>query len=474
MEKEYSNSFAKNTNKNSASASQLLGKTPPHNIEAEQAVLGGILTNLNVFSSLVDTLIADDFYSPAHVQIFSAFINLYNASTPIDLITTTDMLQRAGVLETIGGASYIASLTDAIISSQNIFHYAKIIHNKAVQRKLIETATDIIGNCYELQTDVETLIDESEQAVFQISDSRTTSSYMSSSALVTKVFEELTERVGRGSKITGIRTGYYQFDDMTAGLQPSDLIIVAGRPSMGKTAFALNLAMRAACDDGKSTAIFSLEMSKEQLMMRMLGCCGRVDLSHLRTGSLDDADWKNLYKAAEIIKQAPIFIDDTPSISPLELRARCRRLKAEHDLQFVMVDYLQLMRGSFKTNSREQEISEISRSLKALAKELKIPVIALSQLNRQLETRDNKRPLMSDLRESGAIEQDADVIIFLYREDVYINKNRKEHEPMLPLTNRAEIIIGKQRNGPTGTVELRYEGKYTVFDNLTVQVEPVS
>ena len=438
-----------------------LRKVPPHNLEAEQAVIGGVFQSQSVFHNLVDILGPDDFYSPAHRAIYQAFIDLYNKSTPIDLITISDHLTQGGEIETIGGPVYLAELADSVVSSANALYHAKIVRDKAVQRSLIDIASGIITESFEAQ-DVDALLDGAEQRIFQIADKKSTVTFRSSRDLVKGVFEELEKRAGQTNLVTGVPTRFHKFDEMTSGLQPSDLIIVAGRPSMGKTAFALNMAMRAAVDPGVTTAVFSLEMSMEQLMMRMLCCQGRVDLSKLRSGFLDDNDWANLYQAAEQLSNAPIFIDDTPALSTLELRARCRRLKAEHNLGLVMVDYLQLMRSSRNIDSREQEISDISRSLKGLAKELHIPVIALSQLNRKVEERTNKRPMLSDLRESGAIEQDADVIIFIYRDEFY---NPSEDNPK---KGTAEIIIGKQRNGPVGEVELAYVKQYTLFENLNV------
>lgn len=428
-------------------------------------MLGGVFVNNLIFNDLVDIINADDFYSPTHQVIFRAFETLYSRNTPIDLVTVNNYLTELAEIENAGGPVYLAELANSVFSSANALHHAEIVSEKAIQRNLINTASNIITDCFET-ADVKELLDRSEQAVFDITDQKKGTTVKGSQELIKDVFKELERRVELKSLVTGIPTTYTKFDEMTAGLQNSDLIIIAGRPSMGKTAFALNVAMRAALHNNTTTAVFSLEMSMGQLMTRMLACHGRVELSRLRSGFLEDEDWARLYDAAQDLTEAPLFIDDTPSITTMELRARCRRLKAQHNLGLIMVDYLQLMRSSSRVDSREQEISDISRTLKALAKELNVPVIALSQLNRKVEERTDKRPMMSDLRESGAIEQDADIILFLYREDFY---NKKEDKP---LNNKAEVIIGKQRNGPTGIVELAFFGQYTAFENLAAEPYP--
>jgi len=443
-------------------SADVLKKVPPQNLEAEQAVLGGILLQNSILFNLVDLVGEDDFYSPAHRLIYQAILDLSRQNAPIDLVSLAEALRASGRLDEVGGPAYLADLTSSTIAAANALHHAGIVREKAVQRKLIGAAVDIISRCYEGGQETEKLLDESEQAIFAIADSRTTKGLHSSKDLVTRVFEQIEKRMENKELVTGVPTGYYQFDEYTAGLQPSDLIIIAGRPSMGKTAFAMNVAMRGAAMHGVPTAVFSLEMSMEQIMQRMLCCWGKVDLAKLRRGRLDDEDWAKLYDAANHLSASPIFVDDTPAITTMDLRARCRRLKAEHGLGLIVVDYLQLMRASRHIDSREQEISDISRSLKALAKELHVPVIALSQLNRKVEERADKRPMMSDLRESGAIEQDADVIIFLYRAAAY-----KKKEELTPEDNVAEIIIGKQRNGPTGMVRLTFFKESTAFENLS-------
>ncbi len=444
----------------------LLRRVPPHNEEAEQAVLSGVFLRPDLLQELVDQLRPVDFYVPAHRIIFGAFVALCEQNTPVDEVTVFDWLVSHSQLEAAGGAAYLGELSRAVVSGANAVHWAKIVRDKAMQRALIDTSAQIISNCYDASKDVPTLLDESERAIFSISERANSKTFASSSELVRSVFDELLARYNNKSVTTGVPTGYMMLDRMTAGLQPTDLIILAARPSMGKTAFALNVAMRAALSGGATVAIFSLEMSKESLMDRMLCAWGRVELSRVRRGFLEDDDWAKLSASADALSQAKIFIDDTAGLTPLALRARCRRLKAEHGLDLVMVDYLQLMHSS-RNDSRELEISDISRNLKALAKELKVPVIALSQLNRKVEERTDKRPVLSDLRESGAIEQDADLIMFIHREDAY---NKKDDHPK---TGIAEIIIGKHRNGPTGTVKLAYRPEFTAFDDLeTTYVEP--
>ena len=442
-------------------STDLVRKVPPHNLEAEQAVLGGVFLKASVFHELVDIIGEDDFYSPVHKTIFQTFQELFRQNIPIDLVTAAEHLGAIGKLEETGGAVYLAELADSTVSASNTLYHAQIVRDKAIQRELIHVAADIIENCFS-GTAIDGLLDESEQSIFKISDARTKPAFIHSKDLVDKVFEELQERVARKELVTGVPTGYEKFDELTAGLQPSDLIIIAGRPSMGKTAFAMNVAMRAAIDHQVPTAIFSLEMSEEQIMMRMLSSRYKVDLTRMRRGFLDDADWARLYDAAQDLSGAPLYIDDSPSLGTLEMRARCRRLKAEKGLGLVIVDYLQLMRASRRIDSREQEISDISRSLKALAKEINVPVVALSQLNRKVEDRPgSKRPILSDLRESGAIEQDADLIAFIYRDELY---NKKDDNPNKGI---AEIIIRKQRNGPTGLVKLAFLDKSTTFEDLS-------
>lgn len=435
-------------------------KLPPQNIEAEQSVLGGMLIENKAINRVMEILSEDDFYREAHRKIYNAILNLSERDEPADLITLTNELRRMNQLESVGGASYIASLIDSVPTAANIEYYAKIVKERSILRKLIQTSTDIITQCYEEQGDVEDFLDEAERAIFEISEKRVRPSFYPIREIVKSSFKTIERLYEKKELVTGVPSGFKELDQKTAGFQPSDLIIVAGRPSMGKTAFCLNLAQYAAIEKRIPVAIFSLEMSKEQLVIRMLCSEAMVDGTRLRTGFLHESDWPRLTLAAGNLSDAPIFIDDTPALSILELRAKARRLNADHGLGMIIIDYLQLMRGRGKAESRQQEISEISRSLKALAKELNIPVIAVSQLSRKTEERTGNRPQLSDLRESGAIEQDADLILFLYRDEVY---NRSEDNPN---RGKAEVIIGKQRNGPTGKIELAYLDKFTTFKDL--------
>jgi len=436
-------------------------RIPPQNLEAEQCVLGSILLQQGALVKALEILTADDFYRDAHKAIFAAMLTLFDKSEPQDLVTVTSILKDNHKLDEVGGPAYLASLTDIVPLAANISYYAKIVREKSILRQLIQTSTDIAGRCYEAQDDIDALLDDVEQTVFEISSSKSSQAFYPMNSIITDTFKSVEKLFERKELITGVPTGYDDFDKKTAGLQPSDLIILAGRPSMGKTALAMNMVQNAAIAHKVPVGVFSLEMSKEQLGMRMLCSVSRVDAHRLRTGHLKDQDWPKLTRAAGILSETPIFIDDTPAITVLEMRAKARRLKTEHDIGLVVVDYLQLMRGRAGSERREQEISEISRSLKAMAKELHIPVIALSQLNRSLENRPNKRPQLSDLRESGAIEQDADLICFIYRDEVY---NKSEDNPKRGI---AEVIIGKQRNGPTGTVELAFLDHITTFENLS-------
>ena len=435
-------------------------KIPPQNIEAEQSVLGGILIENSAINKVLEILSPDDFYRDAHRKIYSTLIDLSERDEPADLITMTNELRRSGQLDTIGGASYLATLIDSVPTAANIEYYARIVKEKAVLRKLIETSTDIITQSYQDRSDVENFLDEAEKAIFEISERRVRPSFYSIRDIVKDSLDVIAKLYEKKELITGVPSGFKDLDQRTAGFQPSDLIIIAGRPSMGKTAFCLNVAQFAAIERKIPIGIFSLEMAKEQLVMRMLCSQAQVEGTKLRTGFLHESDWPKLTLAAGTLYDAPIFIDDSAALSILELRAKTRRLKAEHNLGMVIVDYLQLMKGRSRAESRQQEISEISRSLKALAKEIKIPVIAVSQLSRKTEERTGNRPQLSDLRESGAIEQDADLILFIYRDEVY---NRTEDNPN---KGTAEVIIGKQRNGPIGKIDLAYLDKFTTFRDL--------
>ena len=448
-----------------------LQKLPPQNIEAEQMVLGAVLIENDSMNKIIDLLSPDDFYKDTHRRIFMAMIDMFETGEAIDLVTLTDALRGKVGLEAVGGASYLAYLVSLVPTSANIRNHARILREKAVLRKLIHTATDIITQSYDdsrTVVNIDELLDRAEKGIFEIAQKKIKDGFVSMKNIVGHSFAIVERLYERKEMITGLPTGFVDMDEMTSGLQPSDLIIVAGRPSMGKTAFCLNIAAYAAIEKRKSVAIFSLEMSKEQLVLRLLGSESRVDAHKLRTGHLSERDWPPLSNAAGRLADAPIFIDDTAAISVLETRAKARRLKSDQGLDLVIVDYLQLMRGRGDEGSREQEISNISRSLKALAKELQVPVIALSQLNRAVETRPGKekRPLLADLRESGAIEQDADVILFIYRDEVY-NKCECPHdgECLCGQRGKAEVVIGKQRNGPIGKVDLTFVNRYTRFEN---------
>jgi len=433
-------------------------KVLPQNIEAEQSVLGGILIDNEALPRVLEIIEPNDFYRDNHKKIFLAFLELFENNTPLDIITVTELLQKKGELTNIGGATYLASLVDSVPTTANITHYAKIIKEKSILRSLIAKATDIVNLGFEASEDVAEILDKAEEAIFSITQQRIQTSYYSIKEIIKQTFETIEELSSKKDSVTGIPTGFIDFDRLTAGLQPSDLIIIAGRPVMGKTSFTLNIAQHAATRAGVPVGFFSLEMSKEQLALRMLCAEARINSQKIRSGFLSERDWLRLTDAAATLSEAPIFIDDTPALSVLEIRAKARRLKSEHNIGLIIVDYLQLMKGKGRVDTREREISEISRSLKALAKELNIPVVAVSQLNRRVEERENKRPRLADLRESGAIEQDADLIVFIYRDEVY-NEDT-------PDKGIAEIIIGKQRSGPTGVVKLAFLDKYTRFENL--------
>jgi replicative DNA helicase len=434
----------------------------PQNLEAERAVLGGVILENHAINAVLEIITLRDFYLEAHRKIFAACLALYDQGEPIDLITLSEKLKDN---PPAGGMAYLASLVDNVPAAANIAHWARIIREKAVFRGLIAAGTGILNRCYDQNCDVEQLLDEAEHAIFAISEQKIKPSFYSLHEILKDSFKTIEALYQRKELITGVATGFAKLDELTSGFQRADLIIIAGRPSMGKTAFALNIAQNAALDYGVPVAVFSLEMSKEQLCFRMLSSEARVDSQRLRRGFLGETDWPKLATAAGRLSEAPIYIDDTPALQVLEMKAKARRLKAESGLGMILVDYIQLMRSSQNRESREQEISEISRSLKALAKELNVPVVALSQLNRKVEDRTNRRPQMADLRESGAIEQDADVIAFIYRDEVY---NKSENNPERGM---AEIIIGKQRNGPQGTVKLAFLDRYTTFENLALTAE---
>jgi replicative DNA helicase len=431
-------------------------KVPPHNIEAEQSVLGGILLDNDALPGVIEILNGEEFYRAAHRSAFAGIVALFDRNEPCDLVTLTNLLKSQNKLDEAGGVSYLASLVDRVPSLANVSHYARIVHQKWLQRSLISSATQIVTSTFGSSLPVEELLDRAEQTIFQISEKRVKRSFFPIQDILKQNIKTLEDLHGRQEIVTGVATGFHELDGLTCGLQPADLIIIGGRPSMGKTAFALNIARNAAVDYEVPVGIFSLEMSKEALGMRMLCSEAKVDAHKMRGGFFSSTDWVKLTRAAGTISEAAIFVDDSPALSALELRAKARRLKRDQNLGLIIVDYLQLMRGPQGADNREQEISEISRSLKALAKELSVPVMALSQLNRRVEERHDKRPQLSDLRESGAIEQDADLIAFIYRDEVY--------HPESPDQGVAEIIIGKQRNGPTGTVKLTFLSQYTRFE----------
>lgn len=433
-------------------------KLPPQSIEAEQAVLGAILLENDSFHQIVEVLDESDFYREAHRKIFAAMIALYNRNEPADLITLTDILTQRAQLDEVGGPSYLSALVDNIPTAANVLSYAKIVREKAILRKTISAATEIVTRGYEDNLEVDKLLDFAENSIFRISEYQIRPSFYPLREIIKSSFVTIEKLYEKKELITGVPSGFDDLDRLTSGFQDSDLIIIAGRPSMGKTSFALNIAQNAAIEKNIPAAIFSLEMSKEQIGLRMLCSEAHVDAHKLRSGFLSENDWPRLTRAAGALSEAPIFIDDTAGISVLEMRAKARRLRKDQKLGLVIVDYLQLMREKGTVDSREQEISAISRSLKALAKELSIPVIALSQLNRRVEERQDKHPQLADLRESGAIEQDADVIIFIYRDEVYRDDS--------PDQGIAEIIVGKQRNGPIGTVKLAFLKQYTRFEPL--------
>lgn len=437
-------------------------KVPPQNLEAERAVLGAILMDNETVFTVMEILEPSAFYQPSHRLIFSTMLELSERGEPIDIVTLVNRLRSAGNLDQTGGPDYIPTLADEVPTSAGVANYAKIVREKAVLRNLIETSTEIVQDCFDAPGDVDQLLDDAERRIFAISEERIRSGFLSMKEIVKSSFKTIELLYEKKEHVTGVPTGFADIDELTSGFQPSDLIIIAGRPSMGKTAFCLNVAQYAAMMKKLTVAVFSLEMAKEQLVMRMLCSEARIDAHRLRSGFLGQTDWPKLSTAAGKLADSSIYIDDTPAISSMEMRAKARRLKADKGLDLVIVDYLQLMAGRRgRSDNREQEISEITRSLKALAKELGVPVVALSQLNRGVESRTDKRPILADLRESGAIEQDADVIIFIYRDEVY---NKESMEKGI-----AEIIIGKQRNGPVGTRKLTWLDKYTRFEALATR-----
>lgn len=438
-------------------------RVPPHSVEAEESVLGGVLLDNESINGALERVRPEDFYRAANRAIFSAMVALTDKREPIDIITLSGQLRALGLFEESGGIENLTRLANLVPSAANVPYYAKVVREMALRRRIIHEASDIISDAYALENEVEAFLDNTEARILGVSDYRVNPSFYRVADIVQESIKMVEKLYDQKQPVTGTASGFVHLDRMTAGFQPADLVIIAARPSMGKTALALTIAEHVGVSERRAAAVFSLEMSKEQIVLRMLCSQARVDNSKVRTGHLGDRDFPRLVDAASRIAEAPIFIDDTAAISVTELRAKARRLHREHPLALIVVDYLQLMRSPAYSHSREQEISDISRSLKALAKELAVPVVALSQLNRSVESRVDKRPVMSDLRESGAIEQDADVIMFVYRDEVY--------NPETVDKGVAELIISKQRNGPIGTVRVAFNGEHTRFDNLEEREE---
>ena len=440
-----------------------LQKLPPQNVEMEQSILGAILQNNDAIVRLADTLQEEDFYHDAHKWLYRAMLDLFQENVPIDVLTVNEWLKKKNRLDTIGGPAYLAELVELVPTAAHVDYHARVVREKSILRALIRTATNIVTDSYEADEDVATMLDRAERAILEISQGKATSGFVDLQNVLKDSFRQLETLSARKDPITGLPTGFSDLDRQTAGLQASDLIVIAGRPSMGKTTLALNIAAHAGMQTGKPIAVFSLEMSKEQMALRMLCAEARVDSAKLRTGFLAGSDWSLLTTAAgDLSGQANIYIDDTPMQTALDIRAKARRLRSEQgDLGLVIIDYLQLMQGRSRAENRQQEISDITRALKALARELHVPVVALSQLSRAVEQRRPPKPQLSDLRESGAIEQDADVVALLYRDEVY-NEDSDER-------GVAEVNVAKHRNGPTGTLRLAFRGEFTRFDNLARQ-----
>lgn len=440
-------------------------RIPPHSTEAEESVLGAVLLDNQVMNDALTLLQSSDFYRSGHQYIFEGMEALDRENKPIDIITLSDKLRGMGALDECGGLEYLGRLSTIVPSAANVTYYARLVKEKALRRRMIHEASNVITDAFEDSGSIEEFLDATEQKILGVAESRATQAFHRVGDVVQESIKLVEKLYDQKEPVTGVSTGFFKMDEKTAGFQPSDLIILAARPSMGKTALALSIVQHVGIEKKGAVALFSLEMSKEQLVLRMLCSEARVSNSKVRTGHLGERDFPRLVDAASRIAEAPIFIDDTPALPISELRAKCRRLHRDTPLSLVAVDYLQLMRSPAYSNSREQEIADISRSLKALAKELHVPVIALSQLNRSLEQRNDKRPMMSDLRESGAIEQDADIIMFIYRDEVYNPENTADK-------GVAEVIIGKQRSGPTGIIRLAFSGEFTRFDNLAERDEP--
>jgi replicative DNA helicase len=438
-------------------------RTLPHNLEAEKSVLGAILIHNDAFNHAAELIDARDFFRDAHRRIFDKMIALSERGDAIDLVTLKDELQRSSELEEVGGPAYIASLADGVPRSANVEHYARIVKEKSTLRNLIHSANRILSTAYEAEQDADLILDDAEKAIFEIAEDRIREGFVPLRDLVQSSFATIEKLQQHKGMVTGVPTGFVDLDEMTSGLQPSDLVLVAARPSMGKTSFVLNIAQHVGIQTDMTVGFFSLEMSKEQLFMRMLTSEARIDAHRFRSGYLSEKDYGRLSHSLGTLAEARVFIDDTASIGVLEMRAKARRLQAEHGLHLLIIDYIQLMQGRGRFESRQQELASISRSLKGLAKELHVPIVALSQLSRAPETRSDHRPQLSDLRESGALEQDADVVLFIFREDQYRDS---EGQPNQEAEGIAEIIVGKQRNGPTGIAKLAFIKEHTRFENL--------
>ncbi|PLT29524.1 replicative DNA helicase [Peribacillus deserti] len=442
-------------------------RIPPQNIEAEQAVLGAIFLEPSSLTLASEVLIPEDFYRNAHQKIFNVMVKLNDEGKPVDLVTVTEELQASKQLEDVGGVSYLSELAGSVPTAANIEYYARIVEEKALLRRLIRTATNIATEGYSREDEVASLLGEAEKSIMEVAQRKNSGAFQNIKDVLVRAYDNIELLHNREGDVTGIPTGFAELDRMTAGFQRNDLIIVAARPSVGKTAFALNIAQNVATKTSENVAIFSLEMGAEQLVMRMICAEGNINAQNLRTGSLTDEDWRKLTMAMGSLSNSGIFIDDTPGVRIGDIRSKCRRLKQEHGLGMILIDYLQLIQGNGRSGeNRQQEVSEISRSLKALARELEVPVIALSQLSRGVEQRQDKRPMMSDIRESGSIEQDADIVAFLYRDDYYDKESENK--------NIIEIIIAKQRNGPVGTVSLAFVKEYNKFVNLERRFDDAS
>ena len=436
----------------------LIKRVLPHSVEAEQSVIGSMIMDRDAIMTASEVITSEDFYQSQYGVLFDAMLELYNEGKPVDLVTLQERLREKDVPPEISSLEFVRDLLDAVPTSANVRHYATIVQEKSMLRKLIKVNEDIANTCYLAREKTEDILEETEKKIFDLLQYRSTGDFVPIKQVVLNALDKIEKASKNKGTVTGIPTGFIDLDYKTSGFQPSDLILIAARPSMGKTAFVLNVAQHMAFKEGKTVAIFSLEMSKEQLVNRLFSLESKVDSQALRTGNLTDEDWAKLIEGAAVVGKSNLIIDDTPGISIAELRSKCRKFKLEHDLGIIIIDYLQLMSGGKHSESRQQEISEISRSLKAVARELNVPVVALSQLSRAVEQRPDHRPMLSDLRESGAIEQDADVVMFIYRDDYYNKDTDKK--------NIAEVIIAKQRNGPIGTVELVWLPNYTKFANM--------